>query len=188
MDPITAAILAALATGAAAGLTEVSKTALTDAYGGLKALLARKFGARRMRLARALQPAGLLLTSSLLVALLVDALAPAFLAVVLGDIVSRVEETTSDVLSVVLLPLAFFTGVLILSQLAETIIQPVEYLIVNRIDGAHRARLSQMIAAVSTIEILELSDVQVMIREVDGTAPRVLLGRGPWRNCAGSSG
>lgn len=125
------------------------------------------FWERRMRLARALQQAGLILTSGFLVALLVDALVPAFLAVVLGDIVSRVEGTTSDVLSVVLLPFAFFTGVLILGHLAETIIQPVEYLIVNRIDGVHRARLSQMIAAVSTIEILELSDVQVMIREVE---------------------
>ena len=40
MDPITAAILAALS----AGLTEVSKTAIMDAYTQIKALLASKFG------------------------------------------------------------------------------------------------------------------------------------------------
>ncbi len=44
MDPITTAILAALSAGAISGLTEASKTAITDAYGQLKALLTKKFG------------------------------------------------------------------------------------------------------------------------------------------------
>ena len=44
MDPITAAIVAAISAGAIGGLTEVSKTALTDAYAKLKALLVKKFG------------------------------------------------------------------------------------------------------------------------------------------------
>jgi hypothetical protein len=44
MDPITAAIVAAASAGAIGGLTEVGKTALTDAYGKLKALLTKKFG------------------------------------------------------------------------------------------------------------------------------------------------
>jgi hypothetical protein len=40
MDPITAAIVAALA----AGLTEVGKNAVMDTYTGLKSLLKKKFG------------------------------------------------------------------------------------------------------------------------------------------------
>jgi hypothetical protein len=44
MDPITAAIVAAVSAGALGGLTEVSKTALADSYGKLKALLVKKFG------------------------------------------------------------------------------------------------------------------------------------------------
>ncbi len=44
MDPITAAVVAAISAGAIGGLTEVSKTALADAYGKLKALLVKKFG------------------------------------------------------------------------------------------------------------------------------------------------
>jgi hypothetical protein len=44
MDPITAAIVAAISAGAISGLTEVGKTALTDTYGKLKALLVKKFG------------------------------------------------------------------------------------------------------------------------------------------------
>lgn len=44
MDPITAAIMAAVSAGAIGGLTEMSKTALTDAYEKLKALLVKKFG------------------------------------------------------------------------------------------------------------------------------------------------
>lgn len=44
MDPITAAIVAAMSAGAVSGLTEASKTAITDAYRELKALLIKKFG------------------------------------------------------------------------------------------------------------------------------------------------
>src|SRR5689334_4062041 len=44
MDPTTAAIVAAVSAGAIGGLTEVGKTALTDAYSKLKALLVKKFG------------------------------------------------------------------------------------------------------------------------------------------------
>jgi hypothetical protein len=44
MDPITAAIVAAVSAGAISGLTEASKTAITDAYSKLKALLTKKFG------------------------------------------------------------------------------------------------------------------------------------------------
>ncbi len=45
MDPIMTAIVAALSAGATNGLTEVSKTAVTDAYHTLKDLLIKKFGA-----------------------------------------------------------------------------------------------------------------------------------------------
>jgi hypothetical protein len=44
MEPVTTAILAAIAAGATAGLTDTAKTAIGDAYAGLKALLKRKFG------------------------------------------------------------------------------------------------------------------------------------------------
>ena len=44
MDPITTAIVAALSAGVISGLTETSKTAITDAYARLKTLLTKKFG------------------------------------------------------------------------------------------------------------------------------------------------
>jgi hypothetical protein len=44
MDPITSAIVAALAAGAISGLTDTSKAAITNAYEALKDLLAKKFG------------------------------------------------------------------------------------------------------------------------------------------------
>ena len=44
MDPITAALVAALSAGAISGLTEASKAAITEAYSTLKALLTKKFG------------------------------------------------------------------------------------------------------------------------------------------------
>lgn len=46
MDPITTAIVAALAAGALSGLTETSKAGITDAYQALKKLLTTKFGAK----------------------------------------------------------------------------------------------------------------------------------------------
>jgi HetE-like protein len=44
MDPITAAIVAALAAGALSGVTEVGKNLLVDAYNGLKAKLKERLG------------------------------------------------------------------------------------------------------------------------------------------------
>ena len=44
MDLITTAIVATLSAGVLGGLTEVSKTAITDAYNKLKMLLMKKFG------------------------------------------------------------------------------------------------------------------------------------------------
>lgn len=44
MEPVTTAILAAIAVGATAGLTDTTKTAIGDAYAGLKGLLQSKFG------------------------------------------------------------------------------------------------------------------------------------------------
>jgi hypothetical protein len=44
MDPITAALIAALAAGVTSGITEVGKTMFVDAYNGIKALLKKKFG------------------------------------------------------------------------------------------------------------------------------------------------
>lgn len=46
MDPITAAIVAALTAGAISGFTETGKTGVIDTYQALKDLLVKKFGAR----------------------------------------------------------------------------------------------------------------------------------------------
>jgi len=45
MDPITTAIVDALAAGAISGLTDTAKTAIADSYNKLKDLLAKKHGA-----------------------------------------------------------------------------------------------------------------------------------------------
>jgi len=46
MDPITAAITAALTTGVLSGISEVGGQAIVDAYGKFKKLLGRKFGTK----------------------------------------------------------------------------------------------------------------------------------------------
>jgi hypothetical protein len=45
MDPISAAILAAVVAGATAGITDAAKTAIGDAYNALKAKIKEKLGA-----------------------------------------------------------------------------------------------------------------------------------------------
>ena len=45
MDPVSTAIIAGVTAGLVGGATEVGKSALVDAYEGLKALLKQKFGA-----------------------------------------------------------------------------------------------------------------------------------------------
>ena len=52
MEPVTTAILAAIAAGAAKSAGGVAEKGLVDAYNGLKALLQRKFGSES-RLAKA---------------------------------------------------------------------------------------------------------------------------------------
>jgi hypothetical protein len=44
MDPVTTAIVAALAAGGTAGITDTAKTMITEAYQALKDLLQKKFG------------------------------------------------------------------------------------------------------------------------------------------------
>ncbi len=46
MDPITAAIVAALAAGVVSGTTKVGEQVISDAYNQLKELLKKKFGAK----------------------------------------------------------------------------------------------------------------------------------------------
>ena len=46
MDPVTTAIVAAIAAGAVSGVTKVGEQIILDAYGKLKELLKTKFGAR----------------------------------------------------------------------------------------------------------------------------------------------
>ena len=46
MDPISAAIVAALAAGVVSGVTKVGDQVVSDAYNKLKELLKKKFGAR----------------------------------------------------------------------------------------------------------------------------------------------
>lgn len=44
IDPVSAALIAAAVAGATGGLTDVSKTALVDAYSALKAAIQKRFG------------------------------------------------------------------------------------------------------------------------------------------------
>lgn len=145
----------------------------------------KTFWESRVDLAKALRASGWAITSGFLILLLMKSLLPPALALAQGAIVTSIQEgAQDDVLTALFWPLVFFAVVLILGQVAEAFLQPMEYLVINRIDGAHRARLSQMVAAVPTIEILEQADIQKMIHEVEAD-PRKGFETTPGRGAAG---
>ena len=102
----------------------------------------------------------------LIVIRLAESLIPAATATVVGLLVSRVTALHSTWgFSTVLLPLAAFGVVLFVSHAAEAVAEPLAYLAQQRIDGAHRAAVTGLVASSPTIDLLEQPEVQHLIRQ-----------------------
>ena len=134
--------------------------------------------ARRLLLFRTLSGAGGPLVASLALVQLAAALVPAAVAVVLAALVARVGLADGDLGGAAVLPLVLFGAVLIIGHCAETVVEPLRYLAVSRIDGKHRRKISDLAASSPTIDALERPDVQAMIREVEAD-PRTGYERTP---------
>src|SRR5678815_2287507 len=95
--------------------------------------------AERIRLLRPLSDAPRPLLVTLTTLLLVESLLPAATALVLGELVGRVNTTNStDLLLAALAPLLAFALVLLLGHVFEAAKGPMFYLATVRIDGAYR--------------------------------------------------
>lgn len=145
---------------------------------------------RAVRLLRTLSDAGPGLMTAEVVMLAVAALMPSGIAVALGLLVDSVESPDgpagggSGLPVGALLPLAGFAAVYLLGYLAESLAGPLEYLAISRVDRAHRARVVQMVAGAPTLDMVEDSGTQQMIREVEAD-PRMGFERTPGQGALG---
>ncbi|WP_405554689.1 ABC transporter ATP-binding protein/permease [Streptomyces canus] len=118
-----------------------------------------------LRLLRLLWSAGRGLTAAIVVIRLVDKLIPAATAVVVALLVERVGLlSNAQGIGAALLPLAAFGVVLFVGHAVEAGMEPLSYLAQQRIDGAHRTSVLRLVADSPTIDVLERSETQRLIR------------------------
>ncbi|MBE1489491.1 ATP-binding cassette subfamily B protein [Plantactinospora soyae] len=119
----------------------------------------------RLMLLGALRHAGAGSVGALSVAYAVSALIPAASAAAMGLLIGHVQLAVGG-LSSAALPLALFVVVLLLGHLVDAAIEPLRYLVRTRIDGAHRAEVASLAAAVPSLDRLEDPQVRDRIRLV----------------------
>lgn len=119
----------------------------------------------RLLLLRTLRAAGPRLLSCSVALQLTVSLVPAGTALATGLVVDRVARATAaDVLTAVVPGLAVLAGVILAGYAAQEFAGPVDYLTVQRVDGAQRARLTSLATRSRTIDALEEPDVAELVR------------------------
>ena len=127
----------------------------------------------RVRLLRALAPAGRMLPAALFGAFAVGHLVPAATAFVLARLIDELRTGTGDAaFSAALGPAIMFAAVLLVGYVAESAITPLGYLVTGRIDGAVRADVARLAAGARRIDVLEGAAAQGLIREVSADRSR----------------
>ncbi|GAA3862092.1 ABC transporter ATP-binding protein [Streptomyces sedi] len=122
--------------------------------------------ANRLRLLRALGPAGLPVNAALVVVMLVERLGPAVMAAGVGLVVGGLGEAIgSGSLSAAVAPLCVFGGAVLATQAAEALLEPLKFIAAVRIDGPHRERVARTAASSGRVEVLERPETQRLIRE-----------------------
>ncbi|MBO3746043.1 ABC transporter ATP-binding protein [Streptosporangiaceae bacterium NEAU-GS5] len=111
----------------------------------------------RLALLRLLRDVGPALLALLIAVYLVDALMPAAIAVATGALVGTGGQ---DIMSAVLV----LGGILLTGQAVSQFRPAVETLAGGRVDGAHRARLSELATRGATLPALERREVQDLIK------------------------
>ncbi|WP_035849850.1 ATP-binding cassette domain-containing protein [Kitasatospora azatica] len=108
----------------------------------------------RVRLLRALRPAGAVTVTVLALLFLVQALQPAVAAIATGVLIRSVTGSTAHSGSWVA-PLALLAGTLLVGQAADVSGSALRVLAARRIDGAQRARVAELVTGASGITLLE---------------------------------
>jgi ABC-type multidrug transport system fused ATPase/permease subunit len=119
-------------------------------------------GAARAELIRGLRDAGRPLVLATTGLLLVASLAPVTAALAMSALVDRIR-IGAGLTGPVTAALGFFALTLLLSHLADAAVDPLDFLIRARVDGAHRTRVMRLLAA-APISQLEEPVVQQLTR------------------------
>ena len=117
----------------------------------------------RLTLLRALRAAGTWPIVALGVGYGIAALLPGASAAAIGLLVGRVQRSAGD-LGALALPLALFAAALLLGHLVDAAVDPVEYLIRERIDGAQRVEVASLAVNAATLDRLEDPRIQDLLR------------------------
>jgi ABC-type multidrug transport system fused ATPase/permease subunit len=97
--------------------------------------------------------------------LLAQNLAPAALALATAALIGRIQQSAPDALvAAAALPLLLFALVLGIGHVADAALEPLQYLAAARVDGAYRARVTELAATGPTIDGLESPRSQELIR------------------------
>ncbi|MDX3225233.1 ABC transporter ATP-binding protein [Streptomyces sp. ME19-01-6] len=116
----------------------------------------------RRQLLGALRAAGGMLITTLVLALLVDALVPAATALTVAHLIAEAADASSG-MSDVAPALAMFAVLLLAGYSAAVVSQLLSFLARARIDGAHRSAILRLILDTPTIDTLEDPHVQSLI-------------------------
>jgi ABC-type multidrug transport system fused ATPase/permease subunit len=115
---------------------------------------------------RALPAAGRPVVLTALALRLVSSMVPAAVAPSMAALVHRATTASpDDAPGAVAGPLTAFGLVLLISRLAGSATRPLDYLIKQRIDGAHRGEVMRLASSSRTIAALEQPRVQELIRD-----------------------
>ena len=134
-------------------------------------------------LVRCARDAGGRLLAGLSLLLLLQNLAPAGIAMATALLIGRIQHAVpSTLLAAATVPLAVFALVLGIGHAADAAVEPLIFLAGARIDGAHRARITELAATSPTvIEVSAPLMVFLMMSCPHLSAPK---GRVAFRTCA----
>ena len=116
-------------------------------------------------LTRCARDAGARLLTGLGILVLLQNLAPAGLALATALLIGRVQHAVpSDLVAATTVPLIVFALVLGIGHAADAALEPLVYLGAFRIDGAYRARITELAATSPTVDRLEDPKTQRLVR------------------------
>ena len=116
-------------------------------------------------LARCAPDAGARLLTGLGILMLIQYLAPAGIAAATALLIGRVQHALpADLVAATTVPLIVFALILGIGHAADAAAEPLTYLCTYRIDGAHRARITELAATSPTVDLLEDPESQRLVR------------------------
>lgn len=116
-------------------------------------------------LARCARDAGGRLLAGLGLLIVLQNLAPAGIALATALLIDRIQHALpSHLLAAATAPLVIFALILGIGHAADAALEPLTYLASSRIDGAHRARVTELAATSPTVDLLEDPESQRLLR------------------------